>query len=121
MTPPRRHPGRLRALAVTGSKRAPQWPSIPTIAESGVPGYEVTSWYGACAPAATPRRLLDKLNEDFKDVLLAPEMLTVHDGAGDRCGAQLGRGVRGLHQGGNVALGESREGRGDPAAMSGTR
>jgi tripartite-type tricarboxylate transporter receptor subunit TctC len=66
--------GRLRALAVTGSKRAPQWPSIPTIAESGVPGYEVTSWYGVCAPSATPRRVLDKLNDDFKEVLLAPEM-----------------------------------------------
>ena len=66
--------GRLRALAVTGSQRAPQWPAIPTIAESGMPGYEVTSWYGVCAPAATPRRILEKLNADFRAVLLAPEM-----------------------------------------------
>ena len=54
--------GRLRALAVTGSKRTPIAPDIPTIAESGVPGYDVTGWYGLAAPAKTPRTVLERLN-----------------------------------------------------------
>ena len=66
--------GRLRALAVTGQKRAPQWPSVPTIAESGMPGYEVTSWYGACAPSGTPSQILQKLNADFGSVLRSAEL-----------------------------------------------
>src|SRR4029079_8425549 len=46
--------GRLRPLAITTAARVPQAPSIPTMQESGFPGYEVSSWYGLCAPAATP-------------------------------------------------------------------
>src|SRR5688500_13421886 len=49
--------GRLKTLAVTGSKRTPIAPDIPTIAESGVPGYEVTGWYGLAAPARTPKAI----------------------------------------------------------------
>ena len=54
--------GRLRALAVTGPKRTPIAPDIPTIAESGVPGYDVTGWYGLVAPARTPRPVIERLN-----------------------------------------------------------
>jgi tripartite-type tricarboxylate transporter receptor subunit TctC len=54
--------GRLKTLAVTGGKRTPIAPDIPTIAESGVPGYEVTGWYGLAAPAKTPKAVIERLN-----------------------------------------------------------
>jgi tripartite-type tricarboxylate transporter receptor subunit TctC len=57
---------RVRALAVTSSTRVEQFPDIPTIAESGVPGYEFTSWVGAFVPAGTPRNIVDRLNAEFK-------------------------------------------------------
>ena len=54
--------GKLRAVATTGSKRDPALPDIPTIAESGVPGYESGVWFGLMAPAKTPRAIVDRLN-----------------------------------------------------------
>jgi tripartite-type tricarboxylate transporter receptor subunit TctC len=66
--------GRMRALAVTGAKRISAWPSVPTLAESGLPGFDVTSWYGVCAPAGTPRTIVDKLNADLKTVLLSADI-----------------------------------------------
>jgi tripartite-type tricarboxylate transporter receptor subunit TctC len=66
--------GRLRPLAVTTATRVPQGPSIPTMQESGLPGYDVSSWYGVCAPAATPAALLEKLNNDINSVLRIPEL-----------------------------------------------
>jgi tripartite-type tricarboxylate transporter receptor subunit TctC len=66
--------GRLRPLAVTTASRVPQAPSLPTMQESGLPGYDVSSWYGLCAPAATPTALLDKLNGDMNAVLRIPEL-----------------------------------------------
>jgi tripartite-type tricarboxylate transporter receptor subunit TctC len=66
--------GRLRALAVTGAKRASQWPSVPTMAEAGMPGYNVTSWYGLCAPAGTPRPIVEKVHADLSTVLQAPDV-----------------------------------------------
>ena len=66
--------GRLRALAVTSTQRQVQLPDVPTVEESGVPGYEVNSWYGVCAPAAVPVPLLDKLNADITSILRTPDM-----------------------------------------------
>lgn len=66
--------GRLRALAVTSAQRTPQMPTVPTVAESGFPGYEVQSWYGVCVAAGTPAPLLDKLNADITTVLRAPDV-----------------------------------------------
>ena len=57
--------GKARPLAVTSEKRAPPLPDVPTMIESGVPGYVVTPWYGTCAPAGTPTAVLDKLNADI--------------------------------------------------------
>lgn len=54
--------GKLKTLAVTGAKRTPIAPEIPTIAEAGVPGYEVTGWYGLVAPAKTPAAIIERLN-----------------------------------------------------------
>jgi tripartite-type tricarboxylate transporter receptor subunit TctC len=65
---------RLRALAVTGPKRAPQWPSVPTMAEAGLSGYNVTSWYGLCAPAGTPRSIIDKVHGDLATVLQSADV-----------------------------------------------
>ncbi len=57
--------GRLRAIAMTGTKRSPSAPNIPTVAESGVPDYESGSWYGILAPAGTPREVIDVLNREI--------------------------------------------------------
>lgn len=54
--------GRVKTIAVTGAKRTPLAPEIPTINEAGVPGYEVVGWYGMAAPAKTPRAVIDRLN-----------------------------------------------------------
>jgi tripartite-type tricarboxylate transporter receptor subunit TctC len=56
--------GRLRALAMTGAKRAAAIPDIPTVAEAGVPGYEAGSWYGIVVPAGTPRPIVDLLSRE---------------------------------------------------------
>ncbi|MGZ5035082.1 MAG: Bug family tripartite tricarboxylate transporter substrate binding protein [Usitatibacter sp.] len=61
--------GKLRALAVTGTKRLPNLPDVPTIDESGVKGYESLSWSGIAAPAGTPRRVIDKLNAAIEKIL----------------------------------------------------
>jgi tripartite-type tricarboxylate transporter receptor subunit TctC len=66
--------GRLRAIATTGLKRTPAAPEIPTVAESGVPGYEVTTFYGMSAPARTPRAIIDRLNAETVRALNAPEV-----------------------------------------------
>jgi tripartite-type tricarboxylate transporter receptor subunit TctC len=66
--------GRVRALAVTSLKRIPQLPSVPTFNETVFPGLEVTSWYGLCAPAATPAAILDKVHADLTTVLRTPEI-----------------------------------------------
>jgi len=64
--------GRVRILAVTGPKRTPVAPDIPTIAESGVPGYSVTGWYGLVTAAKTPRTVIERLNTAVNRVL--PEL-----------------------------------------------
>jgi tripartite-type tricarboxylate transporter receptor subunit TctC len=61
--------GRLKTIAVTGNKRTPLAPDIPTIHEAGVPGFEVVGWYGMAAPAKTPRPIIEKLNSTINRVL----------------------------------------------------
>jgi tripartite-type tricarboxylate transporter receptor subunit TctC len=65
--------GKVRAVATTGLKRTPAAPDIPTVAESGVPGFEVTTGYGMAAPAKTPRAALDRLHADAIRALNAPD------------------------------------------------
>jgi len=67
--------GRLKALGVTGKARVAQLPDVPTIAESGVPGYESTSWFTIAVPAKTPPALIQKLNTDMNAMLKAPEFV----------------------------------------------
>jgi tripartite-type tricarboxylate transporter receptor subunit TctC len=66
--------GRLRALGLTTAKRSPAAPEIPTIAESGLPGYESTSWYGMLAPARTPPAVVTRLHEVIVSVLGSADM-----------------------------------------------
>jgi tripartite-type tricarboxylate transporter receptor subunit TctC len=66
--------GRLRGLAVTGPRRSPLAPDIPTVAESGVPGFAVVSWFGLYAPRGLPPELARRINEEVNKVLQAPEM-----------------------------------------------
>ena len=66
--------GKLRALAVTGAKRLTSLPEVPTVVESGFPGYEASSWYGILAPAGTPREIVMKLNAELTRALEQPEV-----------------------------------------------
>jgi tripartite-type tricarboxylate transporter receptor subunit TctC len=66
--------GRLTALAQTGTKRSALIPDIPTVAEAGVPGYEVTVWFGLVAPAGTPRDVVQKLNAEVTRILTMPDV-----------------------------------------------
>jgi tripartite-type tricarboxylate transporter receptor subunit TctC len=66
--------GKVRALAVTSAKRAPQLPDVPTVAESGLPGFEVTVWFGFFAPAATPKPVIAQLNAAIVKALTAPDL-----------------------------------------------
>lgn len=66
--------GRLRALAVTGLQRAPAVPGVPTVAEAGLPGFEVVGFFGVMAPAATPREIVTRLNGEIAKVLAQPDI-----------------------------------------------
>ena len=65
--------GRLRAIAVTSAKRSSIAPEIPTIAESGVPGYDTSGWFGMVAPAGTPRAVIERLNTEIIKGITTPE------------------------------------------------
>lgn len=66
--------GRLRAIAVTSAQRMPLLPDVPTVAESGFPGFDVQSWFAIAAPAGTPRPVVDKLNAALNKALNAPDV-----------------------------------------------
>jgi tripartite-type tricarboxylate transporter receptor subunit TctC len=66
--------GKLNAMAVLGSRRSPLLPQTPTVAESGVPGYELTNWFGLVVPSATPRELVTRLYSDVAKVLAQPDV-----------------------------------------------
>jgi tripartite-type tricarboxylate transporter receptor subunit TctC len=66
--------GRLKLLGVSSAKRSPQLPEVPTVSESGVPGYESITWFGLLAPAKTPKAIVARLNELLVSVVRAPEL-----------------------------------------------
>ena len=66
--------GKLRALAVSTAKRSAQAPELPTVAEGGVPGYDVTPWYGILAPASTPRAIVMKWNQAVARIVALPDV-----------------------------------------------
>ena len=65
--------GKIRALAVTSTKRLALLPEVPTMAESGLPGFESFNWQGVVAPAGTPRAIVDRLNREFNAILALPD------------------------------------------------
>lgn len=67
--------GKLNALASTGANRAPLFPDVPTVAEAGVPGYEVSVWFGMQAPAGTPKPVIDKVNAAMVDMLAQQDVI----------------------------------------------
>ena len=67
--------GRMRAIAVTGTKRAFSMPEVPTVIESGVPGFEFSAWHWLMAPKGTPRAIVNTLNAKLKDVLRLPDIV----------------------------------------------
>jgi tripartite-type tricarboxylate transporter receptor subunit TctC len=89
--------GTLRALAVTTRGRVPQLPEIPTIDESGVPGYDVATWIGAFAPAGTPKAIIDSIEAAIRQALATPEVsskfealrMQIRSGSGEELRAVL--------------------------------
>ena len=65
--------GKLRALAVTSAKRSPSMPEVPTMAESGAPGFDIVQWYAVWLPAKTPRDLVDRLNTEINRIIQSPD------------------------------------------------
>jgi tripartite-type tricarboxylate transporter receptor subunit TctC len=74
--------GKLRAIAVTGKTRSPVLPQLPTVAESGLPGYEVYEWNGVFAPAATPAPVVERLAKELAAVLAEPDVRSRLEGMG---------------------------------------
>jgi len=89
--------GRVRPIAVTSPKRVPAYPSLPTVAESGVPGFDVSAWFAIYVPAATPQDIVQRLNKEFGAALadadirgkLTAQGYIVHGGSPQDLGALL--------------------------------
>jgi tripartite-type tricarboxylate transporter receptor subunit TctC len=87
---PHSRAGRVKTIAVTGAKRTPLAPEIPTINEAGVPGYEVVGWYGMAAPAKTPAAVIERLNSTINRAL--PELRERYAALGmDLAGGSAGK------------------------------
>ena len=65
--------GKLRAIGITDSRRSKFYPDVPTISESGLPGYESVGWFGLLAPAKTPREIVKQINEDVVAIMKTKE------------------------------------------------
>ncbi len=67
--------GRIKAFAITSKERSPSFPEVPTVAESGLPGYEAENWYALLAPAGTPPAIVNRLNSELKKILTSPDVV----------------------------------------------
>jgi tripartite-type tricarboxylate transporter receptor subunit TctC len=74
--------GKVRALAVTGPRRSPVFPDLPTVAEAGLPGYEAVLHYGIAAPAGTPAAIITKLNASMRETLASEDVRSVLEKTG---------------------------------------
>lgn len=83
--------GKLRALAVTSSRRMASMPDIPTIAESGIPNFEAITWFGFCAPSATPVEIVEVINREINAALKSPRCAIGSRRRAWRCSARLRR------------------------------
>ncbi len=80
---PQARSGKVKALAVSGPRRSPGFPDLPTIAEAGVPGYEAATWSGVIGPAGMPRPVVDKLNASINKAIVSPVFKTRFGEIGD--------------------------------------
>ncbi len=117
VTLPQVKAGRIRALAVTSLQRHPLLPDVPTVAESGYPGFEALSWQGMFAPAGTPPAIVAKLNAELVKAINAPDMKGVLCFAGILRRRQLTRRIPRLRGQGNPEVGADREGGGRKAGL----
>jgi tripartite-type tricarboxylate transporter receptor subunit TctC len=69
--------GRIKALAVASAQRSPAFPDVPTAAEAGVPGYEVSTWYGIWAPKGTPAPIVERMAKEVQTAMTAPELVEI--------------------------------------------
>ena len=74
--------GKLKALAVTSPVRSPLLPDVPTVAEAGLPGYDLMAWYMLVAPAGVPEPILVKLNDDLRKIAALPDVRSRIEGMG---------------------------------------
>jgi tripartite-type tricarboxylate transporter receptor subunit TctC len=79
--------GKLRPLAVSGPRRSPILPDVPTVQESGIRDYEVVSWNGMFAPQGTPQDIMDLLNHSLRDILASPDIVKQYADVGIEAGA----------------------------------
>ena len=71
---PRLKSGQLRGLGITSATRSTSLPDLPTLAEAGLPGFEVTAWFGVFAPAKTPVAIIDRLSDETRRALASPDL-----------------------------------------------
>ncbi len=83
--------GRIKALAVAGSQRAPGFPDVPTAAEAGVPTYQVATWYGLWAPKGTPPEAIARMTEELRKAYATPEIKAIWNGLGAELPNQYGK------------------------------
>ena len=108
----------LRALAVTSKQRISAAPEVPTFEEAGLRGYEAVGWFGAVAPAGTPKDIINRLNTEIRNALAAPGREGARADRGRRATCHLARGIRRLYPRGNQEVGRSGARRGDQAPMT---
>ena len=101
--------GKLRALAVTTAKRSPIAPDVPTLAESGLPGYEVGSWQGVFAPAGTPPEIVKRLNAEIVKIINMPDVQEKLDRARRRARRRIRPRSSGAGQGRSREVGRRGE------------
>ncbi len=101
--------GKLRALAVTTAKRSSIAPDVPTLAESGLPGYEVGSWQGVFAPAGTPPEIVKRLNAEIVKIVNMPDVQEKLTALGAEPVGEHAGGVRRDGQGRSREVGRRRE------------
>ena len=113
--------GKLRALAVGGAKRIPSLPDVPTVAESGYPGFETSQWYGILAPAGTPETIVTKLSNEVRRILGLADVTGRLSADGFRRACDESAGVRGVHPQRAEPLGRGREEGRDQGGLSARR
>ena len=105
--------GKLRPIAVTSRKRSSLVPELPTLAESGFPGYEAVPWFGLMAPAGTPQPIIDRLHAEAVKALAVPEVRRSLEDPGPRGGRRHARRIHRRDEEGDALLGEGDQGGGD--------